>query len=466
MSWSESLNPDNIQGDILSGFPKKTEIFFFFQIHDVAVFRKQLADFVPLVKTVAQILRDRETIRDHKRSNNKELVAMVGVNIAFSHKGFNKLGIDDSNLTNNDENFKSGQEADAELLGDSATSGTLDWDPAFLQDIHGVILIAGESRPTVHDKLTQVERIFGIGSSHASIKKVKSIFGDVRPDELSAHEHFGFLDGISNPAIIGFDKDPPPGPRPVQPGVILLGHSGDPQASSRPKWVVDGSFLVFRYLSQKVPEFNTYLETHPVLADGAVDGSELLGARLVGRWKSGTPVVLAPLKDDPEIARDPNRNNNFLFSNEGNAQGKCPFAAHIRKTNPRDDLTSRGVDIDLNRIMRRGIAFGPEVTIREKESGRTDRDRGLLFVCYQTSINKGFAFQQKSWSNNPNFPPEATPQVPGLDPIVGQGNIIKLSGVHPDDPGQEAVLPKFVVPKGGEYFFSPSLEALRETLAA
>lgn len=46
--------------------------------------------------------------------------------------------------------------------------------------------------------------------------------------------------------------------------------------------------------------------------------------------------------------------------------------------------------------MRRGIPFGPEVTGAERQAGKTANDRGLLFVCYQTSITNGFAFMQKS----------------------------------------------------------------------
>ena len=101
---------------------------------------------------------------------------------------------------------------------------------------------------------------------------------------------FGFLDGISNPTVTGFDVNPPPGPKSVPPGVLLLGRTGDPVAN-RPAWAVDGSFLVFRYLFQTVPEFNTFLKNNPVNAPGLVtspeEASELTGARLVGRWKSG-----------------------------------------------------------------------------------------------------------------------------------------------------------------------------------
>lgn len=56
--------------------------------------------------------------------------------------------------------------------------------------------------------------------------------------------------------------------------------------------------------------------------------ADILGARLVGRWKSGAPLRITPLVDDPELAADPMRNNKFKFNPD--SQEICPFAAHIR----------------------------------------------------------------------------------------------------------------------------------------
>ena len=102
---------------------------------------------------------------------------------------------------------------------------------------------------------------------------------------------FGFLDGISNPVVNGFDTVINPGPKTVDPGVVVTGHQGD--ITSRADWATDGSFLAFRYLFQQVPEFNDFLQKNPIEKDGdgkvltPEEGSDLLGARMVGRWKSG-----------------------------------------------------------------------------------------------------------------------------------------------------------------------------------
>lgn len=158
-----------------------------------------------------------------------------------------------------------------------------------------------------------------MGTPNTSVHEVKTLRGDVRPAEESGHEQlsvfelqvafficicfshsvysFGFQDGVSNPAIIGFDLNPNPGPKPVRAGILLAGRDGDSRAATRPSWSFDGSFLVFRYLFQLVPEFNQLLQKNPVVEPGLSpeEGSELRGARLVGRWKSGKCILVSVL---------------------------------------------------------------------------------------------------------------------------------------------------------------------------
>lgn len=137
--------------------------------------------------------------------------------------------------------------------------------------------------------------------------------------------------------------------------------------------------------------------------------------RLNPSYSQVLSVDITPLKDDPELAADPQRyvifyssvpllcslhvrNNDFRFQGERDDQSRCPFAAHIRKTLPRADLEDADPPISLEnrRILRRGIQFGPEVTKSEKEEGKTQHGRGLLFMCYQSSIVDAFQFLQKS----------------------------------------------------------------------
>jgi hypothetical protein len=75
-----------------------------------------------------------------------------------------------------------------------------------------------------------------------------------------------------------------------------------------------------------------------------------------------------------------------------------------------------------------------------------------------------------AWANNTAFAPhKSEPNVkPGFDPIIGQaGNSAReLVGTNPTAQDTQLQLPfDFVVPRGGEYFFIPSISVLREELA-
>lgn len=202
------------------------------------------------------------------------------------------------------------------------------------------------------------------------------------------------MDGISNPAVIGFN-DPLPGQTLVLPGIILTGRLGD-GTFTRPSWTKDGSFLVFRKLKQLVPEFNKWTLDNAVQNKAGTltvqEGAEFIGARMIGRWKSGAPLDIVPETDDPTLGADPQRNNKFDFahltSNLISDQTYCPFSAHIRKTNPRADLADANT---INHAIRAGTPYGPEVSAAEAHANTTQTDRGLAFgkhAFFSYPINK------------------------------------------------------------------------------
>ena len=107
-------------------------------------------------------------------------------------------------------------------------------------------------------------------------------------------DSFGFLvDGISEPAVKSFDKPEPVYPVPVYPGIIVTGYEGDPYLDKREPWAFDGSFFVFCWLFQLVPEFDKFLKDGEGNVLTLEERSELLGARMVGRWKSGAFILLS-----------------------------------------------------------------------------------------------------------------------------------------------------------------------------
>ncbi|KAI0126765.1 peroxidase TAP [Xylariales sp. AK1849] len=487
MATLPALDFNNVQGDILEGIAKKHEVFYFFRIRPrhIPDFRAQLSTFLPSITSVAGAKGFHKSINDAKEQARKEgkkppLLKICGVNVAFSQKGLDLLGITE-NI--GDDAFKKGMLADAEpnLLDDLS-----DWDRKLKEDIHGVILIAGDSKDTIDKSLNSAKDVFHVGNpDKAGIEEITRLEGHIRPDDEAGHEHFGFNDGLSQPFFQGVGGDRETGQQVVRPGIILVGREGDegiPDPGTvtqhgvhRPDWALDGSFLVVRKLKQLVPEFDAFLHDKAL----SVGGAELLGARLIGRWKSGAPVDLTPLHDDKAfLAKD--KVNNFTFDTK--SQVNCPFAAHIRKNNPRADLDSLLGEkaTELRRIFRRGIPYGPEVTDKEakakKSSGDDKLERGLLFACYQSNIGNGFQFQQQTWSNNVDFPPlknTAVPPIehPGLDPIIGvaaKNTPREMVGSNPDLQAADTELvfdAKWVIPRGGEYFFSPSISALKTKFA-
>ncbi|KAK0118713.1 hypothetical protein ONS96_011801 [Cadophora gregata f. sp. sojae] len=493
------LNLDNIQGDILSGLPKKGEIFFFFQINKDLLqdFCTGVGQLAHHVTSVTQCEDDRQKIVKEKEraalhDTTPKLLELSGINIAFSHKGLKALGIRDPI---GDDVFVKGMVADADgedrdVDGEGEPSKYLNddlsqWEPEFRdEEIHGVILITGSSHPKLKETLSKVKSIFKVGRNGASITEVTHVEGHVRPGDVAGHEHFGFADGIAQPAVDGVPTLVHRGTDTIHQGIILVGRPGDALRESRPSWALDGSFLVFRKLKQKVPEFQKFLDVEGPKNRLTPD---LLGAKLVGRWKNGAPVENFPLEPASEddkanfkaAAKDSSQNDNFRYQ-QNVKQKNCPYAAHTRKTNPRDDFPFNIDAHQEHRIIRRGIQYGPEVTDEEITTATSSPDlkleRGLLFVCYQSDLSKGFSFIQKLWANNTGFPNKTRtdPKItrPGFDPIIGAAHFNKpepsrqMVGFDAEDQGKSLDLSdEWVIAKGGEYFFSPSISALQETFA-
>jgi Dyp-type peroxidase family len=337
-------------------------------------------------------------------------------------------------------------------------------------------------------------------------------------------EHFGFQDGISQPGIRGrWSSDPGshitqraidpsctpdawlyglPGQELVWPGEFVFGYPGmaaDPliPGSIRqpgPAWSRNGSYLVFRRLRQDVAAFRRFVTTaaeelskKPGFAGATADW---LASRLMGRWPSGAPVSRKPAGDDVVLGVDRLANNDFGFaantesiplvdeSGRGSwpaAQADplgliCPSASHIRKVNARDtanDMGGRHASFD-RRILRRALPFGPMLGDPTGHDP-VDGERGLLFACYQTSIQDQFEFLCNAWAND-----EKRPRSPGgFDMIIGQNGRTGAGRVRSctllGDHGSPAVVTThvdFVIPTGGGYFFSPSISALDSVFGA
>ena len=517
-----ALELHDIQGDILIGLPKKFQVFLFFTIENAAEFKTRFRSaLLDRVTTTAQVRSQMEAIAASKKAGASELLPIFGFNVAFTSPGIVALIGSSAGM---DASFVAGAKAQATnpqpvsvvpgvgFNDPQDASGRLTtWKPEYLEDglVHGVMMFTGPQSAPV---LARVEN--ALAALGSSVSEVRREIGQVRPGLEAGHEHFGYLDGVSQPGVRGLTAQTDPFTRPNEglpgqellwPGMFVFGYETPIEPTTAPAtpiedefvpapplplppgldWMRNGSLMVFRRLNQKVPEFRAFSA-----AQGAALGVDpvLLEARMVGRWKSGAPLEITPLQDEPELAAKPDENNDFVFGND-QFQRACPYAAHIRKVNPRDDAEAPAsgttaanahAAVLIRRIMRQGIAFGPEVTRQEAVARATSEERGLLFVCYQTSINDQFEFVQTAWANNPGFifnktrPGTGESVTVGLDPIIGQSQ----PGAGPARSSDEPVpnyptgnvrttlnMPEpFVVPTGGSYGFVPSLTALRTVL--
>jgi Dyp-type peroxidase family len=303
----------------------------------------------------------------------------------------------------------------------------------------------------------------------------------VRPDELGwpmiQHEHFGFADGVSQPFLPGLHGHPRRGENRIPVGEILLGYrNAYDQYPLTPIWRdfdlgKNGTYLVFRKLAQDVAGFWGWIAGQARrLAPGdpaeAAQLTELIGAKLVGRWRSGASLVLTPDRDDPAFAT-PERINAFGYLRHDPDGMRCPISSHVRRANPRDarggSATNSELVVSRHRILRRGRSYGAPLPYDAALAGRDDgTPRGLYFLCLQSSIARGFEFIQQTWLANPGFL--------GLhrepDPIVGGSDGTSHITI-PAEPVRLRLenVPTVVTNLGGGYFFLPSVSALARIAA-
>jgi Dyp-type peroxidase family len=491
---AEPLLPvDDIQGDVLIGLLKRVERLIFFHISDAGEFKQFVSNL--RITSARDCLNQRALVDDRKAKGIDSLMPTPGLNIAFTRAGLHTLDVRGIDTAGDLQAFSSGMGSREAILGDPPQR---EW--AILKsprDLHGVFVLTGASAAELADTISRhlaPPTANGWRSLHEE-------FGVVRPDPVKGHEHFGFADGVSQPGVRGRLDDSAPltpsnspdenqgarGQDLLWPGEFVFGFPGqDPNApefaakgpNKKPPidFMQHGSFLVFRRLRQRVPEFHSAVKqaSQGVGAGFERADPELLASQMVGRWKSGAPIIKAPTADDLSIADGTPGVNDFEFGDDRTGL-LCPWAAHIRKAYPRNDVRGNVSPDDAtvnaaeaftqtHRMLRRGITFGPELTEEEALSGhsKTAHDRGLLFLCYVTSLENQFEFVQQKWVDSDDF---SQPKA-GTDPIIGstrQPHPFMGAAPVTKDPDRKPQLrfPAFVEMQGGEYFFAPSITALR-----
>ncbi|HEY2473816.1 MAG TPA: Dyp-type peroxidase [Candidatus Cybelea sp.] len=372
------------------------------------------------------------------------------VSAALSFQGLRALGVPEASLTTFPTPFARGMAARAEMLGDVGESGPEHWEsPLGTPDVHVVITAVSNDDVRLQ---TALQRAQGALRQLPGVEAIWRQDSHVLKDEK---EPFGFKDGISHPAIEG-SGIPGTNPHevPLRPGEFVLGYPDEmSDAPNIPQPEVlgrNGSYVVFRKLHQRVAAFRQYLRAN---ATDAAD-EELLAAKTMGRWRSGAPLALSPNADHPEIGADPARNNDFLFKADDAIGYKTPLGSHIRRMNPRDSDIA-GV-LRIHRMIRRGSGYGPALPegILEDDGA----DRGLMFAFVGANLGRQFEFVQSEWMNDGAFFGDGKER----DPVCGAGDGEGTFNI-PRRPlrRQLKAISRFVITRGGEYCFLPSLSALR-----
>lgn len=444
----------SLQANILKGHGRDHVALIFLKITNVAKARTFVHHY-PVTDAATQFTQAKAFRETGEPGSLVRLllVSYAGLKAFGHHAHFNEKE------PHHDPFFVMGMAHDTDVLD----HGSLDsWQKALKQDpVHVLLLLA-------HDDPTSLASVVGKALSNPGLT---GAFDVLLVQEGRAYrnianegiEHFGYVDGRSQPLLTKADLDKETSdlgginlynPKTNLSQVLFE----DPLA---PHGAGLGSYFVFRKLEQDVAGFKQAEDALQASFTADPGNDELAGAMIVGRFEDGIPTTL--WTSPPAVA--PVTNN---FNYDKDAEGaRCPFQGHIRKTNPRGSSPG-GLDFDKGvQMARRGITYGTRLqdpTTKELLDQPND-GVGLLFMSYQTSIKDQFHFMQKSWANARKFPhvkPEEA--FDGIDPIIGQlpaGDNGSTQDHRWPDHGAAQQVQGFVHLKGGEYFYAPSPQGVK-----
>jgi Dyp-type peroxidase family len=449
------LDLARIQGFVVRGYRLPVAGYLFIQIIDVERAATWIAEITEDVLTASTWSQKPES----------------GVNIAFSYAGLRALQLPDASLAGFPEEFRQGMAARAEQLGDTGESAPANWQgPSAGLEVHGLIMISAGDRAALgaHEARLRaaIERHGGVGV----------IYDEVGAALPGGVEHFGYADGFAQPSIegsgvpalagqgapnAGIASSEAAGWRPIRAGEFILGYLDEegvlPATPPPDELSRNGSYLVYRKLHQDVAGFRRLLSESARLYPG---GEEQLAAKVVGRWRDGTPIAASPDHADPAVVADETRNNAFGYGDDP-AGLNCPVGAHVRRANPRDSLPFEGKLVNRHRLIRRGIPYGDPLPPGAEDDGA---DRGVIFMCVQASIARQFEFVQSQWLGSGNSFGLADDQ----DVLLGaqDGSPPHKMTVPGRPPFFLGPLSRLVSVKGGEYFYLPGINGLHFLAAA
>ena len=379
------------------------------------------------------------------------------VSLGFTFEGLRVLGLPERHqaiFKNRARAFAEGAFGRAaSQLADTGPNASMFWNPAFRPERAHVLLILHADSPNELDARHKQLTVLAGADAFSSDGWTGPFEGaHLEPEDGKRRHrkvHFDLLDGLSQPAIGARRKSArhltPAGPHRL--GEFVLGYPNDagltpwrltnerPDLSGAPSWrqsalltgfFRNASFGAFRPMAQDVPAFNRFVEQQAELLNR---DTAFIRAKLVGRWENG--AVVKPGEEHAQeqgVAQPPPMNtnsqtasgepNNFDFSDDKHGMG-CPFGAHIRRMNPRQDAV---LPLNARPLLRRGIPYGPvfQAELKLADASNNAAERGLLGLFFCASLEDQFEHVLGQWANdNPMGPPN---RGNAQDPLIGAHN--------------------------------------------
>lgn len=413
-------------------------------------------------------------------------MATCRVNLGVTYEGLRRLDLIDAipavdaELARLGQAFREGAWHRAgSHLGDLHSSRVEAWDPPFRPgQAHLVLSVFGAGPAEVASRVTDLleqAQAHGLRAVHRQADDAGAANPGANPyrGEKLGHDHypgagttaerkgmfvhFGYRDGVQPINIAGLA---PASDDEHAAGEFLLGH---PNNSGANEWAVkdsearaflhNGSFAALRVMEQAEHVFRRFIHER-ASAEGMT--VPLLHAKLCGRWANGSrlkPDVEAP----GSAAREERALSRFADDREG---AGCPFSAHIRRMNPRDDpvLPAR-----RRPLMRRGMPYGPVYADTTGNFVDDGQSRGLLGLFFCASLEEQFEHVLSRWANT--VPMGSRDGGSASDPLIGNRDAGAGELQIPRAGGRTMVrlgnMPTFVRTRGTLYAFYPSRDALR-----
>jgi len=450
-----NLREAEIQRLVVSGFRFQHACHYILTVSDPAAAKLWLRRLVEHI-TVADNAEATDTAEARDRK--------PGVNIAFTYRGLEVLKLAGKYMDVFDDKapaFVQGAAVRAaQRLGDTGDSDAEYWDAPFAQ--HGAHILLFLSAASHEALLHKAREIQLLDDSGRALSGWEHPFNGSHfdADPAKRRVHFGYKDGLTRPRLGGIHHTGDI----HAPGEFLLGYPNDEKynpwllARAREdvaRFFKNGSFCVFRKIEQDVARFNSFVNhaVHQLRAQGMADASrQYVLAKLCGRWDDGQ-VVSAQSPSHPPPPADPKALNDFDFSQDPQGTG-CPFGAHIRRMNPRNDPV---VPFRRRPLIRRGIPYGQPF----EKSGPQEK-RGLLGLFFCASIEDQFEHLLAEWGNKNPMGPRNRGNT--KDPLAGSHGSAPSTFEIPMPDGDSKVLTGFdswTTTRGTVYAFMPSREALR-----